>query len=277
MLELHCHTTYSDGTLTPAELVKKAAQTGVKVLAITDHDTVSGWDEAIATAANYEIEIVPGIELSTVHNERSLHILGFYPNPDLIRPALKERLAGRKRRAAQMVANLAALGYHIQLPELSAEMAPGRPHIAAALVKAGIVKSSQEAFQRWLGDDKPAYVHYEKFSIQDGVSLLRECGAVPVWAHPCLFRGGIITEVLKELVDAGLMGVEVYHPNHNSRDQKMLLELCAKYGLLVTGGSDYHGPNFVFNDEERSLNYLHLPSELLTPVKEAAATLRSKF
>ncbi|MBE9229947.1 PHP domain-containing protein [Phormidium sp. LEGE 05292] len=277
MLELHCHTTYSDGTLTPAELVKKAAQTGVKVLAITDHDTVSGWNEAIATAANYEIEIVPGIELSTVHNGRSLHILGFYPNADLIYPALQERLAGRKRRAAQMVANLAALGYHIELPELSPEMAPGRPHIAAALVRAGIVKSSQEAFQRWLGDDKPAYVHYEKFSIQEGVSLLRECGAVPVWAHPCLFRGGVITEVLKELVDAGLMGVEVYHPNHSSRDQKMLLELCAKYGLLVTGGSDYHGPNFVFNDEERSLNYLHLPLELLTPVKEAAATLQSKI
>ncbi|MFB2939461.1 PHP domain-containing protein [Aerosakkonemataceae cyanobacterium BLCC-F154] len=275
MLELHCHTTYSDGTLTPAELVKKAAQTGVKVLAITDHDTVSGWDEAIATAANYEIEIVPGIELSTVHNGRSLHILGFYPNPDLIRPALKERLAGRKRRAAQMVANLAALGYRIELPELGTGMAPGRPHIAAALIKAGIVKSSYEAFDRWLGDDKPAYVHYEKFSIQEGISLLRESGAVPVWAHPCLFRGGVITEVLKELVDAGLMGVEVYHPNHSSRDQRMLLELCAKYGLLITGGSDYHGPNLESKDEDRSLNYQHLPIELLTPVKTAAATLRN--
>ena len=273
MLELHCHTTYSDGTLTPAELVKKAAQTGVKAIAITDHDTVSGWDEAIASAANYEIEIVPGIELSTVHNGRSLHILGFYPNADLIRPALQERLAGRKRRAAQMVANLAALGYQIQLPELGAGMAPGRPHIAAALVKAGIVKSSQEAFDRWLGDNKPAYVDYEKFSIQEGISLLRECGAVPVWAHPCLFRGGVITEVLKELVDAGLMGVEVYHPNHTSRDQKMLLKLCAEYGLLVTGGSDYHGPNLESKDEDRSLNYLHLPLELLTSLKKAAANL----
>ncbi|HEY9302442.1 MAG TPA: PHP domain-containing protein [Phormidium sp.] len=275
MLELHCHTTYSDGTLTPAELVKKAAQTGVKVLAITDHDTVSGWDEAIATAANYDIEIVPGIELSTVHNGRSLHILGFYPNPELLRPALAERLAGRKRRAAQMVANLAALGYHIQLPELGEGMAPGRPHIASALVKAGIVKSSYEAFDRWLGDNKPAYVHYEKFSIQQGVSLLRECGAVPVWAHPCLFRGGVITEVLKELVDAGLMGVEVYHPNHSSRDQKMLLELCAKYGLLVTGGSDYHGPSPDSLYDDRPLNYQQLPSDLLTPVKKAAETLRT--
>jgi predicted metal-dependent phosphoesterase TrpH len=95
-----------------------------------------------------------------------------------------------------------------------------------------------------------------------------------VWAHPCLFRGGVITEVLKELVDAGLMGVEVYHPNHNSREQKMLLELCAKYGLLVTGGSDYHGPNLMSKDEDRSLNHLHLPIELLTPVKTAAATLQ---
>jgi predicted metal-dependent phosphoesterase TrpH len=275
MLELHCHTTYSDGTLTPAELVKKAAQTGVKVLAITDHDTISGWDEAIATAANYDIEIVPGIELSTVHNGRSLHILGFYPKPEILHPALGERLAGRKRRAAQMVANLAALGYHIQLPELGEGMAPGRPHIASALVKAGIVKSSYEAFDRFLGDDKPAYVHYEKFSIQEGVSLLRESGAVPVWAHPCLFRGGVISEVLKELVDAGLMGVEVYHPNHSSRDRKMLLELCAKYDLLVTGGSDYHGPNLESKEEDRPLNYQKLPSELVTPVKKAAATLRN--
>jgi len=273
MLELHCHTTYSDGTLTPAELVKKAAQTGVKVLAITDHDTLSAWDEAFATAANYDIEIVPGVELSTVHNGRSLHILGFYPNRNLLYPALTERLAGRKRRAEQMVANLAALGYHIELPQLGEGIAPGRPHIAAAMVKAGIVKSSQEAFERFLGDDRPAYVNYDKFSIVEGISLLRESGAVPVWAHPYLFRGGAVEEVLKELVAAGLMGVEVYHPNQTQKEQKNLLNLCSKYGLLVTGGSDYHGPNPGAKTEERVLNELHLPLELLAPLKKVAATL----
>jgi 3',5'-nucleoside bisphosphate phosphatase len=273
MLELHCHTTYSDGTLTPAQLVNRAKDAGVKALAITDHDTLSGWDEAFATAIDCDIEIVPGLELSTVHRDRSLHILGFYPNPNQLAPALSERLEGRKRRAAQMVANLTAMGYPIELPVLGEGMAPGRPHIANALFKAGYVKSPQEAFERWLGDDGPAYVHYEKFSIQDGISLLRNCGAVPVWAHPYLFRGGTVEEVLQELVAAGLMGVEVYHPNHGSKEQKNLLQLCGEYNLLVTGGSDYHGPSLDSKKEITTLNQMHVPLELLEPVKVAASRL----
>ena len=164
MLELHCHTTYSDGSLTPAELVAAAVGAGVRALAVTDHDTLSGWDEAFTAAIPYQLEIVPGIELSTVYNNRSLHILGFYPDADKLNPPLKERLEGRFRRARQMVANLAELGYPIELPQFGAGMAPGRPHIAAALVRAGYVQFAREAFERWLGDDGPAYVHYEKFS-----------------------------------------------------------------------------------------------------------------
>lgn len=272
MLDLHCHTTYSDGTLTPTLLVQQAATSGVRALAITDHDTLAGWNEAIAAACAYNIEIVPGVELSTVHNGRSLHILGFYPDPEKLAPALKERLEGRFRRSAQMIANLAAIGYPIELPPLGAGMAPGRPHIAAALVKAGYVKSMQEAFERWLGDDRPAYVHYEKFSIVEGIDLLRRTGAVPVWAHPYLFRGGAVEDVLKELVAAGLMGVEVHHPHHSPSDREKLLKLCAQYGLLVTGGSDYHGPSPDSKDGSK-LNQLHLPLELLEPLKRAAQTL----
>jgi 3',5'-nucleoside bisphosphate phosphatase len=276
MLELHCHTTYSDGTLTPTQLVKAAVNAGVKALAITDHDTLSGWEEAFSAAATSDIEIVPGLELSTVHNERSLHILGFYPHREQLAPALSERLEGRKRRASQMLANLAALGYPIELPESGEGMASGRPHIAAALVKAGYVQSPQEAFERWIGDDRPAYVHYEKFSINDGISLLRNCGAVPVWAHPYLFRGGAVEVVLKKLVDAGLMGVEVYHPHHSPKEQETLLKLCAEYGLLVTGGSDYHGPTpGVKSTESSTLNQMHVPLELLEPIKIAAQSLQS--
>lgn len=274
MIELHCHTTYSDGTLAPTQLVKAAAQAGVKALAITDHDTMSGWDEAIGAASSYNIEIVPGLELSTVHRDRSLHILGFYPNRELLSPALAERLAGRKRRSAEMVAKLAALGYPIQLPEMGEGMAPGRPHIASALVQAGYAQSSAEAFDRWLGDNGPAYVHYEKFSIDDGISLLRSCGAVPVWAHPYLFRGGDVEEVLLEMVEAGLMGVEVYHPNHTPAQQKRLLALCAEYGLLVTGGSDYHGPGNSKGGETTTLNQMRVPLQLLYPIKSAAQTLQ---
>ena len=290
MLELHCHTTCSDGTLTPKQLVHAAVRAGVFALAITDHDTLSGWSEAMGEAQNFvleapqvdtnaasqrlNMEIIPGVELSTVHNDRSVHILGFYPDADKLTVPLSERLEGRKRRAEQMVAKLEALGNPISLPELGEGMAPGRPHIANALVRAGHVKSTREAFDRFLGDDQPAYVHYEKFSISEGIALLGNCGAVPVWAHPYLFRGGEVEEVLKELVDAGLMGIEVYHPSHTPKERKNLEALCDRYGLLRTGGSDYHGPSSDGTPNSSKLNMMHLPLSLLDPIKQAAQTLR---
>jgi hypothetical protein len=119
-----------------------------------------------------------------------------------------------------------------------------------------------------VGDDKPAYVHYEKFSISEGITLLRNCGAVPVWAHPYLFRGGEVEDVLKELVDAGLMGIEVYHPSHTPKETKKLEALCSQYGLLMTGGSDYHGPSPDGKSSSSStLNMMHLPLALLDPSK----------
>ena len=188
MLELHCHTTCSDGSLTPEELVQAAIAAGVKAMAVTDHDTLAGWDRAIAAAGN-QLEIIPGLELSTVHRERSLHILGYYPDRQKLEPPLQDRIQGRKRRAQAMADKLAALGYPIELPSMPGDMAPGRPHVAKALLAAGHIKSHQEAFTRWLGEGKPAYVQYEKFAATDGIRLLLDCNAVPVWAHPYLFRG----------------------------------------------------------------------------------------
>ncbi|PSB18507.1 phosphatase [filamentous cyanobacterium CCP1] len=275
MLELHCHTTHSDGTLTPAQLVEAALAAGVKVLAITDHDTLSGWDEAF-TAAGSAVEIVPGLELSTVWNGRSLHILGFYPDREKLQTPLQERIAGRHRRAQQMLEKLADLGYPIDLPALESNMAPGRPHIAAALVNAGYVQSMQEAFDRFLGDEQPAYVEYEKFSAIEGIRLLRSCHAVPVWAHPYLFRGGTVEQVLPELVEAGLMGIEVYHPSHSTEQRQRLEALCQEYRLLMTGGSDFHAPSSnQADDRHYGLNQLHLSDELLFPLKQAALDLRN--
>lgn len=273
MLELHCHTTCSDGTLTPTQLVQAAVKAGVRALAITDHDTLAGWEEAQTAALAYELEIVPGLELSTVYRDRSLHVLGFYPDPEKLQTPLLQRLEGRQQRARLMVAKLASLGYSIALPQLEAGMAPGRPHIAAALLQAGYVSSVQEAFDRFLGDGKPAYICYDNFSTLDGIALLRRCGAVPVWAHPYLFRGGEVEEVLPELVAAGLMGVEVYHPNHGPSQVTRLRDLCQRYGLLMTGGSDYHGPAPKTKREESSLNSLHIPLSLLEPLKQAATSL----
>ena len=274
MIELHCHTTCSDGTLTPTQLVQAAVKAGISALAITDHDTLSGWDEAITTAQPYNLEIVPGVELSTVHRDRSLHILGFYPNAEQLKAPLAERIEGRKRRAHEMVAKLAELGYPISLPQLGEGVAPSRPHLAKALVDAGYFQSMEKAFDRLLGDNQPAYVQYEKFSISEGIALLRDCGAVPVWAHPYLFRGGAVEDVFKELVDAGLMGIEVYHPSHTSKQTKNLEALCVEYGLLMTGGSDYHGPNPDGKAQSISLNMMQLPLGLLDPIKQAAHSLK---
>ncbi|MDY7019962.1 MAG: PHP domain-containing protein [Cyanobacteriota bacterium] len=270
MLELHCHTTYSDGTLTPSELIEIAVQAGVRAIAITDHDTLSGWEEALNAAQNLEIEVIPGVELSTVYNQRSLHILGYYPNSNKLYFPLKERLEGRKRRAQKIIDKLSELGYPIQLPQRGEGMAPARPHIATALVKAGYVQSCQEAFEKWLGDDKPAFVQYEKFSAEEGIKLLLNCEAIPVWAHPYLFRAGDVETVLKDLISAGLLGVEVYHPGHTPAQIQHLESLCTEYGLLKTGGIDFHQPN-----SDTCLNQFHLPLELLDSLKTAKQKLLS--
>ncbi|MGV2831054.1 PHP domain-containing protein [Myxosarcina sp. GI1(2024)] len=274
MLELHSHTTYSDGILTPRELIATAANAGVKALAITDHDTIAGWDEAIAAAREYQIEIVPGIELSTVHNRRSLHLLGYYPQPELLAESLVEQIAGRKQRANKILAILADMGYPLKLPETPDNMAVSRPHIARAMVEAGYVNSTKEAFDRFIGDERPAYVHYEKFSTLEGIALLRTCGAVPVWAHPYLFRGGEVEAVLPELVAAGLLGVEVYHPYHSPTKINKLRQFCRDNNLLITGGVDYHGfSSGKLGSEKFRLNRFRLPLTLLESLKQAAAEL----
>jgi 3',5'-nucleoside bisphosphate phosphatase len=269
MLDLHAHTTYSDGTLSPHDLVKAAIAAGVKALAITDHDTLAGWNEARA-AAGADLEIVPGVELSTVEQGRSLHLLGYYPDRTALEPRLQERIAGRRRRAQAMVEKLTTLGYPITLPALADTIAPGRPHLATALVQAGYASSNREAFDRWLGDHGPAYVPYEPFSAAEGIQLLQDCGAVPVWAHPYLFRGGTVETVLPHLVAAGLRGVEVYHPHHSASEVRRLEGYCRQSGLLMTGGSDYHGPSPGEKSQgQGGLNQLHLPLDLLPLIKQA--------
>lgn len=275
MLELHCHTTYSDGTLSPKELVWAAANAGVQALAITDHDTIAGWDEAIATAQSVAqttgtpMEIIPGVELSVTYKGRSVHILGFYPDATMLRPLLAQRLAGRRRRAARMVEKLAELGYPIECPTLESESAaPGRPHIAKALLEAGHIDRIQDAFDQWIGEGKPAHVAYEELTVEDGIALLRSTGAIPVWAHPWLFRGGKIEAMVHEMAAVGLMGLEVYHPGHTPSQQERLTSLCRELGLVKTGGSDYHGPA---QDGRNPLNSFNLPLGLLRPLRSLRA------
>lgn len=263
MIELHCHTTCSDGTLTPTELAAAAAVAGVRALAITDHDTLSGWREAEIACKALGIEMIPGLELSTTHRGASLHVLGFYPDAEKLGPFLDECHRERIHRAEQMVEKLAALGYPIPMP---AAPTPGRFHIAAALRAAGYIRNEQEAFRRWLSEGGPAFVPYGKLSAEEGIRTLRECGGVPVWAHPLLFRAGSVEEVLPVLVEAGLQGIEVWHSEHTPRQSARLLKLAEHYGLVATGGSDFHGTN----KDGVSLNMLHLPLSLLSPLKRLA-------
>lgn len=226
MLELHAHTTYSDGSLTPGELVAAAIAAQVSALAITDHDSIAGWAEAEAAAQGTGLEIVPGVELSTMERGRSLHLLGFYPEAARLSPLLAERLQSRWQRAAAMVEKLQARGYAIELPVLPQGAAPGRPHLAQALVAAGYMPSVEKAFQKLLKDDGPAFVPYAALSATEGIGLLRAAGAVPVWAHPGLFKAAPLAELLPELMAAGLMGLEVYHPGHSPKQTRQLLDGC---------------------------------------------------
>jgi predicted metal-dependent phosphoesterase TrpH len=178
-----------------------------------------------------------------------------------------------------MVERLAELGYPITLPAMEGNRAPGRPHLAAAMVAAGHAKSMDEVFDRWLGDHGPAYVPYADFSAVDGIRLLRRCGAVPVWAHPYLFRGGTVETVLPKLIEAGLMGLEVYYPSHSPSDVRRLEEFCQRYGLIMTGGSDYHGPSpdAARAKSQTRLNQLQLPMALLEPLQRAKASLEASL
>lgn len=276
MLELHCHTTCSDGTLTPTALVQAAIEADVSALAITDHDTLAGWAEARAAAQGTGLEIVPGVELSTTEKGRSLHILGFYPDPTRLQPSLDRLQANRHQRAAAMAKKLANLGYPIELPQLPTGHAPGRPHIARALVAAGHCTSVDKAFKKWLKDGGLAYVSYDGLSASQGIAALREAGAVPIWAHPFLFKAAPPAELLPQLVEAGLMGLEVYHPSHSPKQVKTLLSYCETYGLLASGGSDHHGP--YPNESPHSqpqLNRFKISADLLPPIKTAAAQLKA--
>jgi 3',5'-nucleoside bisphosphate phosphatase len=166
------------------------------------------------------------------------------------------------------VEKLAALGYVIELPDLGPDRMPGRPHVAAALEAAGYVRSKKEAFDRLLAEGKPGYEPYEPFDVLEGIRLIRDCGGVPVWAHAFLWRGGEIETILPKMVEAGLCGLEVFHPNHSPSDQRHLLKWCDRFGLLVTGGSDYHGPQMTtrgLNSQRVNLRYLEAVKAMAKP------------
>ena len=243
-VDLHAHTHFSDGQLSPAELVDLARERGLATLAITDHDTVEGIAPA-REAAQDSLELIPGIEISTSEQGVDLHVLGYFVDPS--EPAFLERLRGfreeRRARVRTIVARLAEQGAPIDADEVFAEAGPGvvgRPHVAARLVAAGHVESTEEAFQRFLSPRGTAYVPRPAFTPTEAITLIRSAGGVAVLAHPAL----AVSEVAVErLVGAGLAGVEVWHPQHGLATRARWRRLAHRLGLVESGGSDFHGPH----------------------------------
>jgi predicted metal-dependent phosphoesterase TrpH len=249
-IDLHTHSSCSDGTLPPAEVIRRAAGIGLEVVALTDHDTTEGLAEAEAAGAELGIEVVPGIELSAEHEGRSVHVLAYWPDPTEpeLRAELERLRDERLGRAAGMIDRLRELGIQISLERVR-EIAGGgpivRPHIAQALVEAGAVASEQEAFDRYIGDGGIAYVEKRALHPVDAVGLILRSGGVCVLAHPGLYGDrsgvGVPEEVVEAMAEAGMQGLEVEHPEHAFEDRERFRRLAARLGLVPTGGSDFHG------------------------------------
>jgi predicted metal-dependent phosphoesterase TrpH len=243
--DLHAHTTCSDGVLTPEELVAAAVEAELTEFAITDHDTVNGVARAQRAASEVDVEVIPGIELSSYAGGREIHILGLFIEPETaeLSELTKRQRAYREERAEVMLARLRDLGIPIDLEavnDIAAGAPIGRPHMAVALVRAGIVDATQEAFDRYLGIGRPAFVPKRATSSAAVIDTIHRAGGVAVVAHPGSSR--VRATLLGELATLGLDGIEVRHPRHPPRRQRSLMELCDGLGLLPSGGSDFHGP-----------------------------------
>jgi predicted metal-dependent phosphoesterase TrpH len=265
-VDLHAHTIFSDGALTPEAVVARAVERSLAALAITDHDSVEGLEPA-RLAAGSALELVPGIEVSSSLEGADLHILGYYIDPE--DPQLNEALGRfreeRVRRMQSMVERLSELGVGVDLDvvlELAGPGVVGRPHLAEALVRAGQVETADEAFRRFIGARGEAYVPRPRFHPERAIALIHAAGGVSVLAHP----GAALSDlVVERLASAGLRGVEVWHPQHGAASVRRFRGLARKLGLLETGGSDYHGW-----PRGTELGELSVPASVLGPLKQAA-------
>jgi hypothetical protein len=251
-VELHCHSTASDGTLAPRDVVRLAKQSGLSALALTDHDTVAGVPEAADEARLLGLDFLPGIEISCEFpRPGTMHLLGYGVDPASkpLHDLTRSLIDARDTRNPFIVRKLNDLGVAISMEEWVAEAnggVLGRPHLAAILVRKGYVGSIKQAFDKYLGEGAPAYFDKERVTSRRAIGLIRDSGGAAVLAHPVQLRRenyAQVDTVLKQLVDEGLAGVEVIHSDHDDLAIRELTRLAERYGLLKTGGSDFHGSN----------------------------------
>ncbi len=277
-LDLHLHTTHSDGSCTPTEVINLAHKAGVTALAITDHDITTGILEATVAGQEHGIDVIPGIEISSIMGTSELHILGYFL--DYQDAHLNERLArlrdSRHRRNPKIIERLQAAGIAITYEEvraLAGTDSVGRPHIARVLMEKGVVVSAKEAFDLWLADGRPAYIPRELPAPADAMRWIREAKGLPVLAHPTWVKttDGTLTDLVRRLKADGLDGVEVHYSTHSPRQTRDYLALAKQLDLLVTGGSDFHGLTKPDIDVGVGKGTLHVPGSLLDKLRNAAA------
>ncbi|UCD16665.1 MAG: PHP domain-containing protein [Candidatus Zixiibacteriota bacterium] len=244
-IDLHLHTSHSDGTDTPAELVTLVRQLKLVAFAITDHDSVDAYLEARQLLAADDPELVPGIEISAGEGGEDIHILGYYIDPasDALNRAIMDFRKQRNQRGAQMLKKLKDVGINVppeMIQQIAGKSAIARPHVADALVRIGAVYGYDDAFRRFLGNGRPAYVPKENIGPQDAIALIHEAGGLAFLAHPAVCN---TIRYLDEFIGYGLDGIEAYHSKHGANTRDVFIKIAGQKGLLVSGGTDYHGRN----------------------------------
>lgn len=274
MIDLHTHSTESDGTLTPEELMQLAADTGLSAIALTDHDTVGGLSKAEPVARQLGIELIPGIELSTDYNGTEVHMLGFYidnTNPAFL-AKLQEFIDSRDVRNEKMAFLLQKEGFDITLEQLYQEYPESvitRAHFARYLVEHGFVKDRDTVFRKYLGDNCRCYVPREKITPFEAIDLIRLGGGLSFFAHPvlCHMNHDRLRFFVKDLKEAGLTGMEAIYSMNTPGDERNMKKLAEEFGLLISGGSDFHGENKPYIHLGTGRGNLRIPESILDEIK----------
>jgi predicted metal-dependent phosphoesterase TrpH len=272
-VDLHTHTNRSDGTFDPAELVRLAAERALDAVGVTDHDTTDGLTEAAAAGAEHGVEVVPGVEFSAEHLGASVHVLCYWMDPahEGFQAELSRLRDDRFRRGELMVGKLRELGFDLSFERVR-EIAKGgnivRPHVAQAMVEAGIVASEEEAFERWIADGRPAHVPKHALDPVDAVALIRQAGGVCVLAHPGMWgdQTSVPDELIEAMAGAGMTGLEVDHTDHSPEQRERYRAMAGALGLVATGGSDCHGTRY----EPIRLGTTLCPPEAFARLRELA-------
>jgi predicted metal-dependent phosphoesterase TrpH len=280
-IDLHTHTTASDGSLSPEDLVKLAKHQGVSALAVTDHDSVAGLKRAADEGIRQGVEIIPGIEISCLYREVELHILGYFINQEDpgLQPTLEQYLTSRNDRNPRIVGRLQALGLDLtyeEVKDFAGSATVGRPHIAQVLLRKGYVKSVSEAFDRYLADGGPAYVPRVLPTPAEAIGLIRQVGGIPVLAHP-VYASRIdepFGQVCLTLKGWGLLGLEAIYSNHTQQQTDRYSSTAREHELLITGGSDFHGVAKPTIQVGTGYGALTIPADLLEPMRAMASSRR---